>query len=169
MKKILFAGALALGAAALSPVFAAVVITTLPVTLTIATVCTSVSASAVQFGTFPFGVGQPNLTAEGSISVVCGAGTAYTVTLDAGLGGVSGVRNMRLTGAPSQDIAYNLYSNQARTVLWGGAGGVQNSSAVSGTMGAGGTATHVVYASASYTTGLPAGVYSDTVAVTVTY
>ena len=64
-------------------------------------------------------------------------------------------------------LSYNLYTDSARTSVWGDGTGSTNT--IGGT-GTGGSQAVTVYGRVSLgQTGVPAGSYADTVAVTITY
>jgi spore coat protein U-like protein len=65
-------------------------------------------------------------------------------------------------------LSYGLYTDGARTSLWGD--GIDASSATISGTGSGAAQENIIYGRvASGQTSLPAGSYDDTVAVTVTY
>lgn len=104
--------------------------------------------------------------ATGGMAVTCTNGAGWSAAADAGkgTGATPGARQM-VSGADVLD--YALYSDTARTVLWGD--GTAGTTAITGT-GTGVVDNRVIYASV-----LPgqvtahAGTYADQINVTVTY
>lgn len=122
-----------------------------------------VSATPLNFGN-SVGLLTSVVTATTSLGVQCSYSTAYNVGLDGGQnsGGNINARKMVL-GANS--IGYQLYQNSGRTTVWGNTVGTNT---VAGT-GSGNTQSLTVYGSVPAQVTPPAGTYSDTITVTVTY
>lgn len=122
-----------------------------------------VSASPLNFGS-NVGLLTSAVNATTTLGVQCSNGTPYNVGLDAGLngGGNISARKMIL-GANS--VAYQLYQNSARTAPWGNTLGTNT---VAGT-GNGNSQGLTVYGSVPVQPTPPAGTYSDTIVVAVTY
>jgi spore coat protein U-like protein len=124
----------------------------------------AVSTAAVNFGS------QTSLSsalsALGNLYVTCTNALPYTISLGNGISGSSpAARLMRLQNAPTgPTITYGLYRDSAYSQVWGSAVGAT----VPGT-GNGATQTYPVYARIQSQTTPQAGLYSDTVVVTVTY
>ena len=160
-------GLFALGCAmilASSPASAAVANGSLSVDATVTANCT-VSTSALAFGNVNTINGQ-NVDGTGGITVTCTNGTSWTAA--AGVGGGSGATfsSRRMTNGSDQ-LTYNIYTNSGRTTVWGDGTG---STATVGSTGTGTAQNVTIYGRvASGQTGVPAGTYADTVAVTVTY
>jgi spore coat protein U-like protein len=123
-----------------------------------------VTATAVRFGNYnPLNVAALNRT--GRIIVNCtGAGT-FTAALSTGNSGSYAPRYM-LSGATGDQLDYNLYTNAARTIIWGdGTGGSQivsrafNNNRVRLT----------VYARIPAQQNIAAGSYRDSIKVTVSF
>jgi len=137
----------------------------LSVSATVPTNCV-VTTSPVAFGNVDVTL-NANSDNTGGISVTCTSGTAWTATANAGASatGTLAVRQM-VNGA--NKLNYALYTDAARTTIWGdGAGGT--TATITGT-GTGTAQASTIYARVpSGQTGLPAGSYTDTVVVTVTY
>jgi len=99
--------------------------------------------------------------------------TDYTVKLDAGTSG-SGF-NPRQLASGANRLDYNLYTGSARTTVWGdGTGGTGT---VSGSISTSllalvclaGNANHTIYGRIPASQNAAAGVYADTITITVTY
>ena len=130
----------------------------------------SVSAVSLAFGGYnPFKPGHTDTT--GNIAVTCtgkpGEMVAYSISLSAGGGGFP-VRRMR---TPSGFLLnYNIYTNAARTLVWGdGSGG---SLVVNDSYALGAPVTTRNYAVYGRTFGAQksvVGAYSDAIAVTLNF
>ena len=149
---------------------------TFQVKMTILKACSVVAgaASDIQLGA-PAGVDSTATNVQGSnaINVTCSKNTPYNIGLvltsnsanTAGLGAMSG------TGGNTDMVPYQLYSDAARTAVWGSTatGGALATvgNGVHGT-GSGGSQPHTVYATAPSANFTPDN-YADTVTVRVTY
>lgn len=123
--------------------------------------CT-VSAATLDFGTVGLLAGA--VPGTSTISVQCASGTPYDVGLDAGLNGGGNINARRMVlGANS--IAYQLYRDPGRTLVWGN---TVDTDTVAGT-GNGNAQSLAVYGSVPTQPTPPAGTYNDTITVTVTY
>jgi spore coat protein U-like protein len=141
---------------------AATVTNTMPVKITIQNAC-NISTTAPT--TLDFGTAGPlvaNVDQTSTISVTCTTNAPYNVGLDGGGGGSINTRRM-ING--TNTVGYQLYSNSARTTVWGVTVGTDT---VPGT-GNGTAQTLTVYGRVPPQTTPPAAVYNDTVNVTVTY
>jgi len=125
----------------------------------------SVVATDLAFGDFD---GSGNLADTSTISVTCTNGHGYSIALDAGDAASTSIANRTLENATGDLLTYNLYTDLNHTAIWGDTGTTD----VDGT-GTGLTTDvdHTVYGllpvagNETATTGL----YSSTIAVTVTY
>jgi len=145
-------------------VFAAAASTTFQVTAIVLSACTVTTATPqLNFNSYNSLSSTPT-DATIDIQVTCTNGTGYHVRLDAGQtpGATTTTRQMRGT-PPTNVLNYFLYSDSGRATNWGNAG-----DSVPGT-GTGGTVTHTVYGRIPINqTTVPAGSYSDTIAVSIT-
>lgn len=132
-------------------------------TATVSSYC-SVSATNLNFGSV--GPLISNVDATNSISVTCTNGTPWTASLNAGTGAGATVALRQMTGSGGATVNYTIYQNAARTQIWGD--GTSGTSVLSGT-GAGSPQGQTGYGRAPAQTTPPAGTYSDTVVVTLTY
>ena len=144
---------------------------TLGATITIGTNCHFTTSTSVNFGTV-----DPTLATAangiGSISVKCTKGTSLTdIKLDAGGNFSSGTRQM--TGG-GNFVAYSLYKDAGHTIAWGDDNATIVASSQYG--GFAGFTSAVVAQSfnvyglvAAAAEDVPAGVYTDTVNVTVDF
>lgn len=159
-----FAGVAALAVAA-QPALAATTTSTLSVDATVTSNC-SVSTTAVSFGSVNVLSGT-NVDATGGISVTCTSGTAWAASANEG-GGTGATINDRKMTSGSNLLSYDLYTDSARTTIWGD-GTTGNGSTITGT-GSGSAQASTIYARVpSGQSSVPAGSYSDSVTVTVTY
>lgn len=126
---------------------------------TITATCAA-SATPVDFGAVVSGNGA---STTGSVDVTCTSGTPYTIALDSGQNYDGTDRRIRF-GTSSDYLIYTLIDNLS-TLPWGD--DTYNGASVSGT-GTGGAQSYTVDATL-IGAGVPAGYYSDTVTVTVTY
>jgi spore coat protein U-like protein len=124
--------------------------------------CAIGSVGALSFGTS--GLLTTAVDATTTLGVQCTTGTTYNVGLNAGTGAGATVAARTMSNGAST-LVYTLYSKSARTTVWGN---TVNTDTVSGA-GTGSVQTYTVYGRAPAQTTPAAGVYSDTVTVTVTY
>ena len=137
---------------------------TLAVNADVVANCT-VSTSALAFGDVDTLSGA-NVDGAGGLSVTCTNGTGWTASAGVGSGSGASFASRRMTSG-SNLLNYNLYTTAARTTVWGD--GTGSSATLAGT-GSGTAQSVTVYGRVgSGQTGVPAGSYADTVAVTVTY
>jgi spore coat protein U-like protein len=163
MRKIIMLG-LAAGAAMLcNAANAATATTTFQVKLTIQSQCTIVSVSALDFGTN--GVINANIDQGNTLNVQCTNTTPYNIGLNAGANGGTIATRLMKGGPSNETIAYSLYSNPARTTVWGETIGTDT---VTGT-GNGASQPYPIYGRVPAQTTPAPGNYTDTITVTVTY
>ncbi|HEX4894717.1 MAG TPA: spore coat U domain-containing protein [Solimonas sp.] len=101
-----------------------------------------------------------------TIAVLCTLNTPYKIALDKGANGAAvTTRKMKLTTG-ADTLNYSLFSDSNRSANWGETLGTDTVDAT----GTGLLVTHTVYGriAASQTTS-PAGIYNDTIQVTVNY
>lgn len=124
----------------------------------------NVSTVALQFGDYDLLSPSPD-DAHGSVTVTCAAGTAYVVKLDAGIGGALDFSSRRMLGDTlGQALDYNIFTDAARTRIWGDGTGI--SSTQEG-LGAGTAQAHHAFGRLPPRQNVGAGRYSDSIAVTV--
>jgi spore coat protein U-like protein len=168
MRKILSASLLAASLAAVGGANAGTTTTTFPVTATVATNCL-VSATALGFGTYTQGAGNVNQTS--TVNVNCSLGTGFNVGLNAGSTPAATVTTRKMLNGANQ-LAYTLYSDAARSVNWGNTVGTNTVPGTGAGFGAGNVVALTVYGQvpdSAANQGVPAGNYTDTVLVTVTF
>ena len=135
---------------------------TFQVTATVVSSC-DVEATDLNFGSYD-PVSSTPLDASTTIQIRCTNGTGYVVSLNAGIGSGASIASRRMTNGAST-LAYSLYQDAGRTILWGESAGVDT---VAGS-GDGSAQTLTVYGRAPAQQAAVAGAFSDTVTVTVTY
>ena len=146
----------------LQPLQAATDSDTFQVTASVLAAC-SITANALNFGNYNPVSGTP-LNAATTLEITCTNGAAYEVGLSAGLGAGASVATRFMTNGGNQ-LAYSLYSDAARTSVWGETSGVNT---VSGT-GSGALQALTVYGQIPGGQSVPSGLYTDTVTATITY
>lgn len=147
-----------------SPSTAGTALNSIPVSITVTAKC-SFGTSTMAFGGYDAIVAN-KVTARnvtGSIGINCNNGVAGTVSLDAGQNSVHAVGTTRAMAGGGGYLSYELYTSNARTVVWNATNtvpytgtGSMGSISVYGTIPAGQTTA-------------PAASYSDTVGITVSY
>jgi spore coat protein U-like protein len=142
------------------------------VTAQIVTGCgvTNGSGGALNFGTVDFGshsavaagAVSAALVGNSSVQIQCSPGTSVTMSVDGGLSANGGGGQRNLRGPGSVLLAYQLFRDAGHTQTLGVAQAVS--------IPASGTFSLPIYASLSLPgRGIPAGTYTDTLQVTLTY
>lgn len=133
---------------------------TLDVRVEVQVTCT-VTSSSIDFGTYVSGQ-RDTLLAKGSIGYDDCPASDLLIELDGGQGGDSKTRMMTSTGGSR--IAYELYRDEARKAVWRTGKSGQTVS-----LGERGSGTLPVYGSIPGRQSVPAGVYVDTINVTLSF
>ncbi|MBF7979262.1 MULTISPECIES: spore coat U domain-containing protein [Rahnella] len=128
------------------------------------------TSGSTSFGTLNFGnyasltsaINATSAQLAGSIRVKCVNGLAYKIVMDGGSSGVVTARRMVNTTNSAVSLQYNLYTTAARTTVWDNTTGVSNT-------GNGADQWATVYGRVPAQTTPAAGVYQDTVNVTVSW
>jgi len=132
------------------------------------------SASGVVFGVYPQASPTP-LDSTGLITLTCTKSPGpdntltYSIALSAGASGSYAARTMT-SGAST--LSYNLYTDLARTLIWGnGIGGAQTvNGSVQGLSGSAATIFNfTIYGRVPALQNVNPGSYTDSIVVTVTY
>lgn len=120
----------------------------------------SVSATDLAFGTIdPLISGATDSASE--ITVTCPSSTSYSITLSAG----NGTYAERELHSGTHALPYNIYTDAARTIVWGdGTGGV----AVDGTADSDGN-THTAYGRVPHDPAAVPASYADSIVVTISF
>jgi spore coat protein U-like protein len=148
---------------AASSAMAATATANMTVRITIQGQCLIQSANDLDFGAT--GVITANIDQTTTIGVQCTSGQTYNVGLSAGAGTGATTTVRVMTGPASATINYGIYRDAGRTQAWGITIGTDT---VTGT-GNGNVQSINIYGRVPPQTTPAAGVYTDTVAVTVTY
>ena len=136
----------------------------LAVSATVGANCT-ISTSALDFGTIDTMAASPVL-GTGGVNIACTNGSSWTATANVG-GGSGATFASRRMSAGTNTLNYSLYTDAARTTVWGDG---TNSTGVITNTGTGTAQNITIYGRIPGSqTGVPAGDYKDTVSVTVTY
>src|SRR5712671_5170317 len=142
--------------------FATTTTSTFTVQITLAATCVINSTSTLDFGTQ--GVLTANVDQTSTIQVQCTNTTPYNIGLDAGTGSGATVTTRKMTSGGAT-VNYSLYSDSARTTVWGNTVGTNT---ISGT-GSGLAQNNTVYGRVPPQTTPAPATYSDTIVATVTY
>jgi len=145
---------------------------TLGVTATLLPACTAgtTTSGSTTFGTINFGnyasttsvINATSAQLAGSIRVNCVNGLSYKILMDGGSSGSVSSRSMANTTNATLKVLYNLYTNATRSTLWDNTTGLSD-------VGNGADQWHTVYGRVPSQTTPAAGVYQDTVNVTVSW
>lgn len=159
------AGAVIAGAALAMPASAQSATANLTVSATVTVNCT-ISTSPVAFGNYDPVVANASaaLDATGTITVACTKGATSSIGLNLGSNGSGSTRRMSSGGG--NYLAYELYSNAARTTVWENSGAGLLSTGVSPSKAA---RTFTVYGRVAGNQDVSAGGYTDTVVATVNF
>jgi spore coat protein U-like protein len=136
--------------------------TTFRVTAKVQAVC-EVTATDLAFGTYTAQAGTP-LQATTLLRATCTPGSSYNVGLNEGASPGATV-NQRKMVSGAQVLNYQLYSDSARSKIWGNTTGTDT---VTGT-GTGLAQDHTVFGSVPTAQVVPAGDYADTITVRIYY
>jgi spore coat protein U-like protein len=125
--------------------------------------CKNLTTTSVAFGTYnPLNASPTDST--GTISYFCPGALAPVISISTGSSGSFSPRQM--TTATADLLSYNLYTDAARTTIWGdGTGG---STTVAGTTALN-PATNTIYGRVFPQQSAAAGSYSDTLTVTINF
>lgn len=137
---------------------------TVPITISATVIADcSITTSNIAFGNQ--GLLNTALTANGAISVQCTNGSPYTIALDKGTTSGATLLDRQLKSG-SNVVHYQLYSDSARTTVWGdGTSGAPTL----GKTGTGGIQSWPVYARIPVQTTPATGTYTDTITATVSF
>lgn len=162
-----WAKAVAAAAAALlclaSAVHAATATTSFTVQITIVATCVINSATTLNFSGSQ-GLLSANVDQTSTIQVTCTNSTPYAIGLSKGADSGATVAARKMSDG-TNTITYSLYTDAARSTVWGNTASVDVVSAT----GNGSAQSYTVYGRVPPQTTPPPGAYSDTITVTVTY
>ncbi len=141
---------------------------TTTVTATIAVSASVLSSCGVTALPLAFGTYLPtqatNTTAQTTVAITCTNGTPYNVGLNAGGGTGATVATRKMTSG-ANTLNYTLFSDSGYSTVWGNTIGTNT---VTGT-GNGLIQTINVYGSITALQAVPAGSYTDSITVALTY
>ena len=141
---------------------------TTTVTATIAVSASVLSSCGVTALPLAFGTYNPaqvtNTTAQTTVAVTCTNGTPYNVGLSVGGGTGATVATRKMTSGANL-MNYSLYSDNGYSTVWGPTIGTNT---ITGT-GSGLVQTLNVYGSITALQSTPAGTYTDSITVSLTY
>lgn len=144
---------------------AATATTNLTVSATVPSTCT-IATAPVSFGT----VTAASFTnAQGSVSVTCATGTAFTVTLNKGGAPAGATRAMLVAGV--RVVNYELYKDAGLTQVWGDSGFAATYPSGTGSAGTGTGALQAVtvFGRAQAVASAAPGNYTDIVVATINF
>ena len=121
----------------------------------------SLNVSGVNFGNYDY-LNNAALHSTGNIFVNCPSGVEYNIVLSAN----TGTSTQRIMGSGAHSLNYNLFSTANHAFVWGDA---TNGSVAVSDSGTGDTINHVVYGRIPPHQNVPAGSYSDTITVVITF
>lgn len=154
-----------------APIVAAVVLSLAASPAAASVAACTAGATAVAFGVYDPTSGAP-VPSTGSVTVSCllilgpPLTMAYTIALSAGSGSYA-ARAMHF-GAPA--LAYNLYTTAGYGAVWGDGTGGSSLQSDSYPLNAGGAIkNYTIYGRIPASQSIPAGVYTDTIVITVAY
>ena len=127
-----------------------------------ANTCT-ISTTALNFGNIPSTVSPTSATA--TLSAQCSLGTAYSISLNSGLNGVTSPMQRAMQNG-AYLLSYNLYQDAGHSQVWGETVGTDVSTGHTGT---GSAQSITVFGLIPVQTTPAIGTYHDIVIVTVTY
>ncbi len=137
--------------------------TTMDVSATVVNACL-VTATDLAFGTYdPTATSATDTTS--TINVTCTPGTSFTVGLNAGTTAGTTVTTRQMASGANR-LNYALYSDAPRSVNWGNTPGTDTPAA---TVASTTPTALTVYGRVSSQQAVPAGSYTDTVTITVSY
>ncbi|MFJ2988769.1 spore coat U domain-containing protein [Collimonas sp. NPDC087041] len=130
--------------------------------------CT-VAGSGVAFGSYA-SPGSTSSTGTGTVTVTCtglGLLVSYTIQLNAGNGTFA---TRLLKSGVTNSLNYNMYTDTARTIVWGDGSASTSTVSDSYLLSIGSNArSYTAYGLIPASQNKPAGTYTDTLTITITY
>ena len=136
--------------------------TTFRVTARVNAIC-EVTSNDLAFGTYNPKASSPHQVTT-LIKATCTPGSTYQVGLNEGTSPGATI-NQRKMASGTNALNYQLYSDSARSSIWGN---TQGTDTVTG-VGTGLSQDHTVFGAIPAAQGVPAGDYSDTITVRIYY
>ena len=149
-----------------APAFAGTSTSNMNVSATVSNNCT-ISAGALSFGTYDTVSGSA-VDSTATLSVACTEGASSTITLGQGANADTGSTDaapLRRMAAGAERLSYSLFQDTGRTTAWGNTAGT----GVGYTASSSAASNQTVYGRIAASQDVPAGSYTDTVVVTVTF
>jgi spore coat protein U-like protein len=145
--------------------FAQTATTNLGVSADVTNNCTIAAAPALTVGNYNV-LSPTALTPTATLAVTCTAGAVATIALDPGANGVHAIGTTRAMADGMNYLSYELHSDAGLSTVWGNTvdTDVVEAAAPSTT-----AVDYTVYASVPAQQSVPAGTYTDSVAVTVSF
>ena len=138
--------------------------TTFRVSARVNAVC-DITASPLDFGVYTTQTASPKLGTT-LLRATCTPGTTYQIGLTEGTTSGATTAQRKLVGASNATLNYQLYSDSARSVVWGNTQGVDT---VTGIPGTGLKQDYTVYGSIPPSQPANAEEYGDTITVRIYY
>jgi spore coat protein U-like protein len=145
------------------PALPATTTTTFQVQITILDACEISGVNDLDFGAH--GVLAANIDASTTFDVQCTLTTPFSIGLDAGGGLGATVTTRKMTGPAAATIDYSLYTDAARSIVWGDTLALDTVDDI----GTGAAETFTVYGRVPPQATPAPGLFSDTVTITVTF
>lgn len=117
----------------------------------------SIESDGLAFGSY---AQRQRTLSVANIVVHCDGDNGYTIKLSAGSSGTSLQRTLRKGGAA---LAYNVFKDSARTMIWGDGGAGQTG------LGGMGSATYLAYGEIFPDQAQPVGAYGDMLVLSIEY
>jgi spore coat protein U-like protein len=133
--------------------------TTFSVTAAVGSACT-IASTNLAFGTYTLA----QLDGSSTVTVTCTSGAVVKIGLNAGTGSGATV-SARKMASGSNTLNYGLYSDSARSVVWGNTPGTDTVN----TTGTGSAQPFTIYGRIPANQTSPVGSYSDTITATVNF
>ena len=140
----------------------AVATSSMAVSANVLTACL-VAATPLAFGSYDVAGGAVNISS--TVSVTCTGNSSYTIALGAGSGSGATFATRKMTFG-ANTLNYSIYTDSARSSVWGDGTSGSNTVAGTGTLG---VTTHTAYGSIPAAQPANAGAYSDIVSITLNY
>jgi spore coat protein U-like protein len=133
--------------------------TTFRVSAKVQAVCT-VTANDLNFGTYA----QTGTSGTTQLRAICSPQTTYNIGLNEGTT-TGATINQRKMASGTNSLNYQLYTDSARSTIWGNTTGTDTVTGV----GTGLAQDHTVFGAIPATQNIPAGDYGDTITVRIYY
>ena len=158
----LLAAAALLGSA--NPSFAGTATGTVAISASVTNVCSITNSPSISFGSYSPLSGS-NLDVNGTISLACTKGDVATIALDVGANSAHASGTTRAMASGTNYLSYEIYSNLGLSTVWGtGTSAVTEPAAPSNV-----AVNYTAYGAVPNSQNVPAGSYSDTVNITVSF